>query len=161
MRLSVILQATIIDSDCDIILFQQPGFSLLSRAPDDSSRFERGAAMALRSLLFLLAAYIVFHKVFPFPLLGSHLVDLTVGDFLRMMLQTLVSILGAAYLVAKSFRLPDIKSRDIVWCERWIAIAFGVIAIIVGAMVIALLERKGFDTATARWIARGILWVLF
>jgi len=31
----------------------------------------------------------------------------------------------------------------------------------VGSMVIALLERKGFDTAMARSIARGILWVLF
>ena len=144
-----------------LIVFQQPGFSLLSRAPDDSSRFERAAATALRCLLFLLAAYIVFHKAFPFAQIESHLVDLTVGDFLLIILRTLVSILGAAYLVAKSFRLPDVKHRDIVWCERWIAIAFGVIAIIVGSMVIALLQRKGFDTATARWIARGILWLLF
>jgi hypothetical protein len=92
-------------------------------------------------------------------MLGSRLVDLTVGDFLRMILQTLVSIIGAAYLVARSFRLPDLICRDRVWCERWMAIAFGVIAIIVGSIVIALLERKGFDTAMARWIARGILWV--
>jgi hypothetical protein len=70
------------------------------------------------------------------------LVDLTVGDFLLIVLRTLVSIFGAAYLVAKSFRLPDVKQRDIVWCERWIAIAFGVIAIIVGSMVIALLQRR-------------------
>jgi hypothetical protein len=134
---------------------------LLSRAPDNSSRFERGAATALRSFLFLLAAYIVFHKVFPFALLGYHLVDLTVGDFLRVMSQTLVSIVGAAYFVAKSFRLPDIKCRDRVWCERWMAIAFGAIAIIFGSMAIALLERKGFDTAAARSLARGILWMLF
>lgn len=134
---------------------------MLSRAPDNSSRFERGAATALRSFLFLLAAYIVFHKVFPFAQLGYHLVDLTVGDFLRVMFQTLVSIVGAAYLVAKSFRLPDIKYRDRVWCERWIAIAFGAIAIIFGSMAIALLERKGFDTAALRSLARGILWVLF
>src|SRR5947209_11322018 len=111
-----------------VLFFQQPGFSLPSRAPDDSSKFERGAAMALRHLLFLLAAYVVFHKVFPFALLGSHLVDLTVGDFLRVLLQTLVSIIGAAYLVAKSFRPPNLEFRDRVWCERWIAIAFGVIA---------------------------------
>jgi hypothetical protein len=117
--------------------------------------------MALRCLLFLLAAYIVFHKVFPFALLGYHLLDLTVGDFLRMMFQTLVGIGGAAYLVAKSFRLPDIRCRDRVWCERWIAIAFGAIAIIFGSMTIALLERKGFDTGAARSLARGILWVLF
>ena len=116
--------------------------------------------MALRGFLFLLAAYIVFHKVFPFALLGSRLVDLTVGDLLLIILRTLVSIIAAAYLVAQSFRLPDIKCRDRVWCERWIAIAFGAIAIIAGSMVIALLERKGFDTAMARWIARGVLWVL-
>ena len=134
---------------------------MLSRVPDDSSKFERGAATALRHLLFLLAAYAVFHKVFPFALLGSHLVDLTVGDLLRVLFQTLVGIIGAAYLVAKSFRPPDLKFRDRVWCERWIAIAFGVTAITVGSMVIALLERKGFDTGMARSIARGILWVLF
>ena len=98
---------------------------------------------------------------FPFALLGSHLVDLTVGDFLRVLFQTLVSIIGAAYLVTKSFRPPNLEFRDRVWCERWIAIAFGVIAIMIGSMVIALLERKGFDTAMARSIARGILWVLF
>ncbi len=134
---------------------------MVSRAPDDSSRFERGAAMALRYFLFLLAGYIVFHKVFPFALLGSRLVDLTVGDFLRAMLQTIISIIGAAYLVARSFRLPDLNDRDRIWCERWIAIAFGVIAIIVGSMVVALLVRKGFDIAMARWIASGILWILF
>jgi len=134
---------------------------LLSRAPNDSSRLERGAAMALRSFLLALGAYIVFHKVFPFALLGSHLIDLTVGDFLRIIFQTLVSIVGAAYLIARSFRLPNLACRDRIWCERWIAIAFGVFAIIVGSMVIALLERKGFDTAMARWLARGVLWVLF
>ena len=156
------LQVTMINFDCDIfIVFRQPGFSLLSRVPDDSSKFERGAATALRHLLFLLAAYAVFHKIFPFALLGSHLVDLTVGDFLRVLFQTLVSIIGAAYLVTKSFRPPNLEFRDRVWCERWIAIAFGVIAIMIGSMVIALLERKGFDTAMARSIARGILWVLF
>jgi len=117
--------------------------------------------MALRYLLFLLAAYIVFHKVFPFALLGYRLIDLTVGDFLLVILQTLVSILGSAYLVARSFRLPDLEDRDRAWCERWIAIAFGVIAIVIRSMVIALLQRKGFDTAMARWLARGILWVLF
>ena len=99
---------------------------MLSRVPDDSSKFERGAATALRHLLFLLAAYAVFHKIFPFALLGSHLVDLTVGDFLRVLFQTLVSIIGAAYLVAKSFRPPNLEFKDRVWCERWIAIAFGV-----------------------------------
>jgi hypothetical protein len=101
------------------------------------------------------------HSRLAASLLESRLVDLTVGGFLRMMLQTLVSIIGAAYLVATSFRPPDLKYRDRARCERWIAIAFGVIAIIVGSMVIALLERKGFDNATARWIARGILWLLF
>jgi hypothetical protein len=117
--------------------------------------------MALRSFLLALGAYIVFHKVFPFALLGSHLIDLTVGDFLRIIFQTLVSIVGAGYLIARSFRLPNLAYRDRIWCERWIAVAFGVIAIIVGSMVIALLERKGFDTAMARWLARGVLWVLF
>ena len=117
--------------------------------------------MALRIFLFLLAAYIVFHKAFPFALLGSRLVDLTVGDFLRMIFQTLISIIGAAYLVAKSFRPPNLEHRDRIWCERWIAIAFGVIALMVGSVVVAVLERKGFDTAMAHPIARGILWILF
>lgn len=134
---------------------------MLSKAPDDSSRFERGAATALRNLLLLLAAYIVFHKIFPFAVLGSRLIDLTVGDFLLMMLRTLVSIFGAAYLVVTAFRLPDLKYRDRAWCERWIAIAFGVVAISIGSIVIALLERKGIDTAMARWLASGVLSVLF
>lgn len=117
--------------------------------------------MALRYFLFLLAAYIVFHKIFPFAMLGSRLVDLTVGDFLQIVFQTLVSVVGAAYLVVKSFRLPGIKDRDKIWCERWVAVAFGVVALIAGSIVVALLEQKGFDIAAARWIARGILWFLF
>jgi hypothetical protein len=31
----------------------------------------------------------------------------------------------------------------------------------IGSMAIALLERKGFHAPMARWLARGILWVLF
>jgi H+/Cl- antiporter ClcA len=134
---------------------------LASRASHDSSKFERGAAITLRYFLFLLAAYVVFHKVFPFGELGSRLIDLTVADFLRIVLQALVSIVGAVYLVAKSFRLPDVKYRDRLWCERLIAMTFGVFAIVVGSMVIALLERKGFDNSMARWLARGVLWAVF
>jgi hypothetical protein len=73
----------------------------------------------------------------------------------------LVSILDSAYLVARSFRLPDLKDSDRAWCERWIAIAFGTITIVVGSMVIALLQRKGLDTSMAGWLARCILWVIF
>src|SRR6266567_4512834 len=53
----------------------------------------------------------------------------------------------------------DVSSRRP--AAKVFAVAFGVIAIIVGSMVVALLVRKGFDIAMARWIASGILWILF
>jgi hypothetical protein len=146
---------------CRIIFFQQPGYSLRSRAPDDSSSFERGTAMVLRYSLFLLAAYIVSHKVFPFSALGSRVGDLEVGDFLLIIFRVLAGTIGAFYLVLKSFKHPDLQDRDRVWCKRWIAFASGCITLIAGSISIALLEKKGISLAMAHWIARGILWLLF
>jgi len=116
--------------------------------------------MTLGIFFFLLAAYIVFHKVFPFALLEYRLIDLTVRDSARdpsnARQHPRQCVFGRKIVPTSGF-----EGQGQSWCERWIAIAFGTITIVVGSIVIALLQRKGFDTAMARWLARGILWVLF
>ena len=132
-----------------------------SNAPDDSNRLERGTAMALRTFLFLVAAYIVFHKIFPFGLFRTRLADMTGADLLLLILRSFVATAGAAYFVIRGFIQPALHDRDRIWCERWTGLAFGVIAIAVGSVLITTLERTGAIIVTARWVADGVLWLLF
>lgn len=131
-----------------------------AKAPNDSTRFERGSAIALRLLVLLLVAYIVFHKIFPFAVLQKQLGDLTVGEFLLTIFQTITATAAAAFVVFKGFRQPSLENRDRIWCERWSGLAFGIIAILFGSILIILLEKKGIVIATAHWAAYGVLWLL-
>ena len=131
------------------------------RAPDDSNRFERGTAMVLRYALFLLAAYLVFHKVFPFGLFRARLADMPGADLLLLIFRSLVATAAAAYFVIKGFIQPPLQDRDRIWCERWSGLAFGVFTIAVGSILIAGIERKGVIIETAYWVASCILWLLF
>jgi hypothetical protein len=132
-----------------------------SKSPDDSNKFERGAAIALRCFLFLLAAYIVFHKIFPFALLRTHLADMTGADLLLLIARSSIAAIGAGYLIKKGFTQTDLQSRDRVWCERWTALALGVITIAVGSIVITSLEETETVMVMAHWVANGALWLLF
>ena len=132
-----------------------------SKAPDDSNRFERGTAMVLRYFLFLLAAYIVFHKIFPFGLFRTRLADMTGADLLLLIFRSLVATIGAAYFVVRGFIQPALHDRDRLWCERWTGLAFGVIAIAFGSVLISILEKKGIVIIAAHWVASCILWLLF
>lgn len=117
--------------------------------------------MVLRAFVLLLAAYIIFHKLFPIAGLARHLSELTVGEFLLTTIEALAATAAALYLVIIGFRQPDLQYRDRVWCERWSGLAFGVIALALGSILVVLLERKGIVIAAAHWVARGILWLLF
>jgi hypothetical protein len=144
-----------------ILFIQRPGFSVPSKAPDDSNRFERGTAMALRYFLFLLVAYIVFHKIFPFGLFRTRLTDITGADLLLLIFRSLIATIGAAYFAIIGFIQPVLQDRDRIWCERWTGLAFGVITIAVGSVLITMLERDGIIIVTAYWVASCILWLLF
>lgn len=130
-------------------------------APDDSNRLERGTAMALRYFLFLLAAYIAFHKIFPFDLFRTRLADMTGADLILLILRSLVATMGAAYFTIRGFIQPALHDRDRIWCERWTGLAFGVITIAVGSVLITTLEKDGTIIVAAYWVASGILWLLF
>ena len=131
------------------------------KAPDDSNRLERATAIALRTFLFLLAAYVVFHKIFPFGLFRMRLADMTGADLLLLIVRSSVATAGAAHFVARGFIQPPLHDRDRIWCERWTGLAFGVIAIAVGSVLVATLERTGTIIVTANWVAGGVLWLLF
>lgn len=111
--------------------------------------------------MLLLAAYIVFHKTFPLAALDRRLTDMTIGEFLLIVCKVLFASTAAGYLAIKGFRYPALQDRDRIWCERWSGIAFGVSALVMGAVLVALLERKGINLGAARWIAHGILLLLF
>ena len=140
---------------------QRPGFSVPSTAPEDSNRFERGTAIALRYFLFLLLAYIVFHKIFPFALLRTRLSDMTGADLLLLTFRSLIATTGAAYFAIRGFIQPALQDRDRIWCERWSGLAFGVITMVVGSILVTSLERKGLLVGIAYGVASGILWLLF
>jgi hypothetical protein len=144
-----------------IFYLQRPGVSLPSKLSEASHKLERGTAMALRAFLFLLLVYVVFHKIFPFLLLRTRLADMTGADFLLLLCRTLVATAGAAYFAVKGFRQPALPERDRIWCERWTALAFGVITLIIGSTLITTLQGDGIIFALAYGIATGILWLLF
>lgn len=132
-----------------------------SNTTEKTNKFERGSATVLRSLVLLLVAYIAFHKVFPLTALNRHLTDVTVGELLVTVSRVLLASITAGYLIMKGFRYPVLQDRDRIWCERWSGIAFGVSAIVMGAILVALLEKRGINLGAAYWIAQGILWLLF
>src|SRR5712664_4801995 len=119
--------------------------------------------MVLRYFLFLLAAYIVFHKIFPFGLFRTRLADMTGADLLLLIFRSLIATIGAAYFVVTGFIQPALHDRDRLWCERWTGLAFGVIAIAIafGSVLISILEKKGIIIIAAHWVASCILWLLF
>jgi hypothetical protein len=125
------------------------------------SRFERGSATALRLLVLLLAAYIIFHKSLPLSALDKRVADITVGEFLLIVFEALFALTAACYLVFSGFRYPSTENRDRAWCERWSAMAFGIGTITMATILVVLIERKGIDLGAAHWIASGILWLLF
>ena len=132
-----------------------------SETSDKVNRFERGTATVLRSLVLLLAAYIVFHKAFPLAALNRSLADVTVGELILTVSKVLFAFTAAGYLIVKGFRYPSLQDRDRIWCERWSAITFGLSAIFMGAVLVAVQERKGINLGAAHWIAHGVLWLLF
>ena len=117
--------------------------------------------MALRYFVFLLAAYIIFHKIFPFGLFRTRLTDITGADLLLLIFRSLIATIGAAYFAIIGFIQPVLQDRDRIWCERWTGLAFGVITIAVGSVLITMLERDGIIIVTAYWVASCILWLLF
>jgi hypothetical protein len=135
--------------------------SVPSKTPEDSNKYERGAAMVLRSFLFLLLVYIIFHKIFPFALFTTRLADMTGADLLLLIFRTLLAIAGAGYFAVRGFVQPDLQDRDRLWCERWAGAAFGVIAITLGSVLITSLQGEGIIFALAYAVASGILWLLF
>jgi hypothetical protein len=141
--------------------FQRLGISVPSKAPEDSNRLERGTAIALRSFLFLLLVYIVFHKIFPFALFRTRLADMTGADFLLLICRSLIAFAGAAYFAVKGFIQPDLQERKRIWCERWTGLAFGVITIIVGSVLVTTLQGEGIVFTLAYSVASGVLWLLF
>ena len=65
------------------------------------------------------------------------------ADLLLLIVRSLVATIGAAYFVVTGFIQPALHHRDRLWCERWTGLAFGVIAIAVGSVLISILEKKG------------------
>jgi hypothetical protein len=55
----------------------------------------------------LLAAYIVFHKIFPLDLLDKRLVDMTLGEFLLVILEVLFASTAAGYPILKGSKYPS------------------------------------------------------
>lgn len=136
-------------------------FYLSFKTSDKANKFERRSATVLRSIVLLLAAYIVLHKAFSSTALGQHFAEITVGQFFLISFEVLFASAVSVYLTIKAFRYPILEHRDRVWCERWSGIAFGLATIFMGAVVVTLLDRKGTNLGAARWIANGILWLLF
>jgi hypothetical protein len=68
---------------------------------------------------------------------------------LLLIFRSLIATIGAAYFAIRGFIQPVLQDRDRIWCERWTGLAFGVITIAVGSVLITMLERDGIIIVTA------------
>jgi hypothetical protein len=83
-------------------LFISAGTTLLG-APRDSDRFERGAALFFRTLVWLLSGYIIAHKIFPIDLAKMHLLEMTGADFLFLYFRSAIALVAVWFFAAKAF----------------------------------------------------------
>jgi hypothetical protein len=129
-------------------------------APRDSDRFERGAALFLRSLVWLLSGYIVSHKVFPIDLAKMHLLEMTGGEFLLLYFRTAIALVAVWYFASKAFAQPPLPERDSLFCERWAGLGLGIITIIACSVGMHFVQGEGIIVRSAKLLGSTVVWLL-
>jgi hypothetical protein len=129
-------------------------------APRDSDRFERGAALFFRSLIWLLSGYVVSHKFFPLDLSKMHLAEMTGGEFLILCFRTATALAALWYFVRKAFAQPPLPERDRLFCERWAGLGLGIIMIIACSVAMQFVVGQGPIFGLAKLLASVIVWLL-
>jgi uncharacterized membrane protein YecN with MAPEG domain len=141
-------------------LFISAGTTLLG-APRDSDRFERGAALFFRTLVWLLSGYIVAHKIFPIDLAKMHLLEMTGADFLFLYLRSAIALVAVWFFAAKAFAQPPLPERDRLFCERWASLGLGIILIIACSVAMPFVQGEGIIVRLAKLFGRIVVWLLF
>jgi hypothetical protein len=129
-------------------------------APRSSDKFERGAALFFRSLVWLLSGYIVAHKIFPIDLAKMHLLEMTGGELLLLYFRTAIALVAVWYFVSKAFAQPPLPERDRLFCERWAALGLGIITIIACSVGMHFLQGEGAIIGLAKLLGRMVVWLL-
>jgi hypothetical protein len=134
---------------------------MLFGAPRDSDRFERGAALFLRSLVWLLSGYIVAHKIFPFDLAKMYFLEMSGADFLFLCFRTAVALVAVWYFGSKAFAPPPLPERDRPFCEHWAALGLGIIMIMACSVAMHFVQGEGVIIESAKLLGRIVVWLLF
>ena len=129
-------------------------------APRSSDKFERGAALFFRSLVWLLSGYIVAHKIFPIDLAKMHLLEMTGGEFLLLYFRTAIALVAIWYFAVKAFAQPPLPERDRLFCERWAAVGLGIIMIIACSVAMHFVQGEGVIVRSAKLLGRIVVWLL-
>jgi uncharacterized membrane protein YecN with MAPEG domain len=129
-------------------------------APGGSDKFERGAALFFRSLVWLLSGYIVAHKIFPIDLAKMHLLEMTGGEFLLLYFRTAIALVAAWFFASKAFAQPALQERDKLFCERWAALGLGIITIIACSVGMQFVEGEGVIVRSAKLLGSTVVWLL-
>jgi hypothetical protein len=128
-------------------------------APRDSDRFERGAALFLRSLVWLVSGYIS-HKIFPIDLAKMRLLEMTGGEFLLLSFRTAIALVAVWFFASKAFALPALPERDKLFCERWAALGLGIITIIACSVGMQFVQGEGVIVRSAKVLGSAVVWLL-
>jgi hypothetical protein len=140
-------------------LFISAGTTLLG-APRDSDRFERGAALFFRTLVWLLSGYIIAHKIFPIDLAKMHLLEMTGADFLFLYFRSAIALVAVWFFAAKAFAQPPLPERDRLFCERWAGLGLGIIMIIACSVAMQFVPGEGAIIGSAKLLGRIVIWLL-
>jgi hypothetical protein len=129
-------------------------------APRGSDKFERGAALFFRSLVWLLSGYIVTHKIFPADLMKMHLLEMTGAEFLLLYFRTAIALVAVWYFAAKAFAQPALPERDRLFCERWAGLGLGMITIIACSVAMQFVPGEGAIIGSAKLLGSIVVWLL-
>jgi hypothetical protein len=87
---------------------------------DDPSLVEKNIAIACRTAVIALLAWIVVRATWPTELFATRLADLTFGQLFFGILWLLLSLGLAAMLFAYMVRVPPRKRQFSFWCGFWL-----------------------------------------
>lgn len=121
---------------------------------------QKNIAIAIRTALIFLLAWILVRATWPTELFETRLGDLTFGDLFFGILWLLLSLWIAAMLFLYALRLPARRRQIDMWCNFWVWAGLIVFVVYGGAfLLLTNPPRPGFLANIAFYVS-AFIWSL-
>jgi hypothetical protein len=121
---------------------------------------QKNIAIAIRTALIFLLAWILVRATWPTELIETRLADLTFGGLLFGIFWLLLSVWIAVMLLLYALRLPARKRQIDIWCNFWVWTGLIVFVVYGGAfLLLTNPPRQGFLANIAFYVS-AFIWSL-